>query len=116
MFQQAQQNTQVFWQGASGRSYTTYLHPIGTRYRPIAGVYIACHQRSDGRWVADYIGEAQNLDDRVGAGLQRHHKLERMRRAGATHLCTLAVSGGSTERLGIERDLRHSCRPSCNDQ
>jgi hypothetical protein len=104
----------IYWTGRSGKSYPTHLAPIGIRYRSVGGIYIACHQLPNGNWLADYIGEAQDLDDRVGSGLRNHHKLSRFLRAGATHLCTMIVPGGVLSRLAVEKDLCASCSPSCN--
>jgi hypothetical protein len=106
----------VTWRGSSGRSYQFQCHAIGTHFLPKSGVYVFCREASAGQWRALYIGEADNLDTRVGSTRHTHHKWERVIVAGATHICTLVVGGARSERLDIETDLRQSCVPHLNDQ
>jgi len=107
----------VFWPGKTGRKYQFELWPVGTRFFGVPGVYIMCKpDRGGALWNAAYIGEADNLNDRVGDGLGLHEKWESCRTWGATHVCVLVVRGSRSERLAIERDLRHGCLTFCNDQ
>lgn len=101
--------------GASGELYTLYLHPIGTSYRPVGGVYMFLRGRSDGNWDATYIGESGNLDDRLNTGLKHHQAWHCISNNRSTHIATMAVDDAST-RLRIETDLRHSHNTACNLQ
>jgi|SRR3990167_3305580 len=106
----------VIWQGVSRNTYQMELHPIGTIFNDVPGIYVLCHEAGPGQWFAHYIGEAENLNDRVGLSLVNHHKFRPALKSGATHICALIVRGGKTVRLSVETDLRHFYRPPLNDQ
>lgn len=108
------QNLMVTWTGVSGARYTGETVLIGVEFRPLPGVYIACKAVPQG-WLTFYVGETQDLFQRLNAGLERHEGLKRARSFGATHLSVHLVSGHA-ERLRVETDLRHGLNPSCNMQ
>lgn len=108
------QNLMITWTGASGSRYTGQTLPIGTEFRPLSGVYIACKAIPQG-WFALYVGETQDLFQRLNAGLEGHDGIKRARAFGATHFSIHLVSGNA-ERLRVETDLRHGLNPSCNLQ
>jgi excinuclease UvrABC nuclease subunit len=93
-----------------------FAHPIGTIHKAVSGVYIFCRESSPGRWTALYVGEAQDINARIGSGVGQHHKATACVRAGATHICTRVVSGARAERLRVETDLRQKYTPPHNDQ
>ncbi|WP_338467057.1 GIY-YIG nuclease family protein [Novosphingobium sp. ZN18A2] len=102
--------------GISGTNYEFFVHPIGTTYKPISGVYIFLNQTAQGQWNALYVGETSDLNQRLNAALQGHNAWPRISKHRATHIATRAVSGGLDARLKIETDLRHGLNPPCNDQ
>jgi hypothetical protein len=106
----------LVWRGESGRTYELQNYPIGTRFNAVGGVYIFCWQASDSRWYAVYVGETDNLSRRLSDELAAHHQLDNVRRAGATHISAMVVSGGLSARLEIETDLRRHQKPPCNQQ
>lgn len=107
----------VNWSGASGTTYTFEINPIGIAYKNRPRVYIFCRgHRSPGYWEGLYVGETGDFDDRLNTGLQRHHRWPSVRVYNPTHLCTLHVAAGLTERLRIETDLRHALNCPCNRQ
>lgn len=107
---------QINWVGASGTPYPMYAYPIGTIHMPVSGVYIFCRESSSGLWTALYVGEAEDINARIGNGLSQHHKADACIRAGATHICTRVVSGARSVRLAVETDLRQKYKPPHNDQ
>lgn len=102
--------------GQSGRKYQLFADPIGSTYRPIAGVYIFAYRTQNGGWTAVYIGETSNFRHRLTDELRLHHQWENVRAAGATHILTMAVDGNLAMREGIETDLRRAIPTPCNEQ
>jgi hypothetical protein len=102
--------------GLSGRNYTLFVHPIGTEYRDVPGVYAFVKRGHDLNWLAVYIGETGSLYRRLCLELSQHHQLPAALREGATHLATMAVDGGLSAREGIETDLRRAISTPCNLQ
>lgn len=105
----------IYWRGASGKSYTFETFPEGTSFNAISGVYIFCRPLSSGNWEALYVGETQSLYQRLNVGISSHDGYIRAKRLGMTHIAVLVVHG-DTERLRIETDLRHGLNPSANAQ
>lgn len=91
--------------GASGTTYTLGVYPLGTPFSAVGGVYIV---RKDN--TALYVGQTGNLAERF----EDHHKEPCWRSRGANNMAVMAVSGGETHRLAIERDLIQSLNPPCN--
>ena len=108
--------TIINWRGRSGQVYAFELEPVGAMYRPRPGVYIFCSRAPNGYWNAVYIGETDSFQRRLSTDLHLHHKWQRIRAAGATHICTLHVPGGLALREGIETNLRQQIPTPCNDQ
>ena len=51
-----------------------YVHPISTSYKTIAGLYVFMRStigKCGANWEILYIGEAEDLDARVGVGLKQ---------------------------------------------
>lgn len=106
----------VIWHGASGTRYSTQCDPIGTPYKPREGVYIFCKIAPNGSWYPVYVGETDSFQRRLSDELDRHHRWASIMREGATHICTLHLTGGLALREGVETDLRHRLNPPCNLQ
>lgn len=108
--------TTVTATGKSGQKYQFFVHPLGTPYKAIAGVYIFLRGTTQGRWDALYVGETNDLNRRLNVDLSGHNAWPRIRPMAPSHIATVAVSGGLDTRLMIETDLRHGLNPPCNDQ
>lgn len=109
----------VGWPGLNGRTYGFETHPIGTAFKDFGGVYIFCKQAPNGDWHALYVGETNNLNERLNTALQRHQAWPPCRASGATHIGVKVISGGifdRTHRLALETELRHSLKPPHNRQ
>jgi len=109
----------VWWDGRSGVRHIFELHPIGTEFRPLPGVYVFAKlvrlASGSDYFEALYVGETQSLVNRLNSGAVNHDGYKRALAAKATHVAVL-VCQNSTERLRIETDLRHGLNPVCNTQ
>lgn len=108
------QSLMINWFGRSGLKYTAETHLWGTEFLPLSAVYIACAPTWGG-WLALYVGETHDINQRLNTGAEGHNGLKRARASGATHFGICLVSDNA-ERLRIETDLRHGLNPSCNMQ
>jgi predicted GIY-YIG superfamily endonuclease len=100
------------WPGVSGKSYTYHVHPFGTTLKAEAGNYIYSKLNQQGQWVPLYIGETEDLDNRVTT----HEKRECVRRNGVTHIHAHLTLDGLAVRLAEETDIRNNFGTPCNDQ
>lgn len=105
----------VDWLGQSGETYTFNYYELSTNFKSVPGVYIFV-KVTGGSLSPIYVGEAEDLKDRLTTNLENHHKYDCAINAGATHLCVMVVNGGEQARLDIETDIRQSYQPPCNDQ
>ena len=92
-----------------------HVHPVGTNYKEIGGVYLFLAKTTNGTWDLLYIGETSNLNERLNARLQSHQAWPCGRNKGCSHFGTRAVSGHQT-RLDLETRLRHKYNTPCNRQ
>jgi hypothetical protein len=99
------------WVGKSGKTYTYCVYPLGTSFKEEPGNYIYAKEISPGRWVAKYIGQTKNLNQRLGG----HEKEACAKRNGATHIHA-HISADEQTRLAEERDLIQANNPPCNTQ
>ena len=106
----------VAFTGISGTTYAFEVHPLGTFFQSLPGIYVICKEAPPKTLNALYVGEAHDFDNRVGEGFPTHHKWAAAIVRGATHICVMVVSGDNAARLRIERDLRHGFNPPLNDQ
>jgi hypothetical protein len=100
------------WQGISERNYRYWIHPIGTSFKEEPGNYIFAEQMPFAAWSARYIGQTDNLNERLGD----HEKEICAKRHGATHIHAHVTSGGEEFRKAEERDLIRKWNPPCNEQ
>ncbi|MBI4965513.1 MAG: hypothetical protein HY913_19705 [Desulfomonile tiedjei] len=98
------------WQGASGKVYKYSIFPIGAPFREEPGNYVFAKETAPGRWAPLFIGEAENLRDRLLA----HDRLSRVVRLGGTHVHVHATPEGRDARWGEESDLLEKWDPPCN--
>lgn len=102
----------IMWSGKSGKEYKYWIYPIGTSFKEEPGNYIFAKETKPGYWLPCYIGQTEDLDDRLGD----HEKEACAKRHGATHIHTHLTSGGETVRKAEEKDLILRWNPPCNEQ
>lgn len=102
----------ISWFGMSGVEYTFTMRRIGAWMPSYAGLYIFAIESG---WNALYVGESEDLSDRVGANLRQHHRYAEAVRWGATHIGTLEYPGALV-RLLAEKDLINGIQPPLNCQ
>lgn len=101
------------WPGASGTDYWFDMHPVGASFDHQPGVYVFVRRTVAGLWQVLYVGETDNFDDSLNAGLEGLEAWTRIRDFFATHIGTLHVPDPA-ERKRIEADLRDGMQPPCN--
>ncbi len=101
----------INWPGQSGFEYLYEVYPIGTLFKESPGNYMFAKQTSPGYWVPCYVGQTENLNQRLG----NHEKEAPARRNGATHIHAHLNNGGETSRRAEEIDLIRRWNPPCND-
>jgi hypothetical protein len=99
------------WTGKSGKTYVYEIYPLTATFRAKAGNYIYAKEISPGRWVAKYIGQTKDLNQRLGD----HEKEACAKRHGATHIHA-HLSADEQTRLAEEKDLIQHHNPPCNTQ
>ncbi len=102
----------INWSGKSGTEYTYWIYSIETTFKDGPGNYIFAKETRPGFWSACYIGQSQNLGDR----LSNHEKETCAKRYGATHIHVHSNGNGETARRDEEKDLILRQQPPCNDQ
>jgi hypothetical protein len=107
----------VTWPSVSGTSYTMELCKFGIAFHTNPGVYIFCKPAAQpSKWDPIYVGECEDFNDRLNVNLASHHRLDCIKRNGATNVCVIRVDGGKTKRVSVETDLRKKLDPPCNRQ
>ncbi len=104
----------IEWPRANGLKFASEIYPLGTPFLEVPGIYVMCRQVPNG-WQALYLGQAANLNQRVGVGLKHHHAFAAAKARGATHICVAQV-GTAWQRDQIERELCATLRPAVNQQ
>lgn len=102
----------VKWPGLSKREYEYEVYPLGTSFKEQPGNYIFAKVAASGYWTACYIGQSENLEQRLGD----HEKEAHARSLGATHIHAHLTTSGEAMRKAEESDLIQNCRPPCNVQ
>ncbi len=100
------------WLGLSEKQYQYRIYSIGTRFKEEPGNYIFAKEKTPGEWFPCYIGQAENLNMRLGD----HEKESCAKRHGATHIHAHLVCSGEDDRKKEERDLIREWKPPCNEQ
>ena len=99
-----------------GNSNEFALHPIGTNYKEEPGVYAFIREENDA-WTIVYIGETDDLKDRLTTRLKQHHRYQcAVVQEKASHLLTRIVGESDQARLNLETRLREHYDPVCNRQ
>jgi hypothetical protein len=100
--------TNVTAKGASGTTYSLSIHPLGTAFKALGGIYIVIAE-TVGELSALYVGQTGNLSERF----DNHHKARSWQQRSANRIAILLESAES-KRLGIESDLIAGLNPPCN--
>ena len=100
----------ILWSGASGRQYKYWTYPINTEFKECPANYIFAKEVSPGRWMPVYIGETENLKQRM----TNHERKPCALRNGATHLHAHTSSDDVDIRRAEESDLIQKWDPVCN--
>jgi hypothetical protein len=100
-----------FWTGISGTEYRFAIYPLGTSFNELPGNYIFAKQAPNGSWETCYIGQAENMKER----LSNHEKQACAIRHGATHIHAHVNFIGEQARCIEEKDLILRHEPPCND-
>lgn len=104
-------NPTIEWEGASGRTYTYWISPIGGSYKNEPGNYIFAERVAPNEWRPLYIGQTADLGDR----LPDHEALPCVNRNGGTHIHAHTTPQGEEARRAEEADLLRKWNPVCND-
>jgi excinuclease UvrABC nuclease subunit len=99
------------WPGRSGTTYKYEIYLIGADFKEKGGNYIFCKKNAEGYWAPQYIGQAKNLNERLGS----HEREVCAKRNGATHIHA-HLNPTEAARLAEEMDLIHNFNPPCNKQ
>ena len=92
------------------------VHRIGTNYKAEPGVYAFLRDNGD-KWGVRYVGETDDLKDRLTINLLTHHRYNcAVTNGKSTHLATRIISGGKKSRLDLETRIRNRYDPPCNRQ
>ena len=102
----------INWTGKSGMQYQYLIYPIGTSFKDVAGNYIYAKQTQPNMWSPCYIGQTENLNERLG----NHEKEDCAKRKGATHIHVHSNGKGENARKAEEKDLIIHWQPPCNEQ
>ena len=100
----------INWDGLSGKEYKYWIYKIGTSFKEEPGNYIFAKETKAGYWRPCYIGETENLNQRLGD----HEKEECARRHGFTHIHAHLNSAGEAVRRTEEKELIMKWKPPCN--
>jgi len=100
--------------GISGNKYELWAYPNRTVLQRVSGVYVFCRWVPDGHWVADYVGQAVDLNGRAGVGFGLHEKAADAVSLGTTHTAVMSVTGTEQFRCWVENDLIQSLGPPLN--
>lgn len=102
----------INWPGQSGKKYQYQIYPIGTSFKEEAGSYIYAKEASPEHWSPCYIGQTENLNQR----LRNHEKEACAKKNGATHIHAHLNNKSEADRKAEEKDLIQKWKPPCNDQ
>lgn len=101
---------EMLWAGASGTKYKYYVHSLNPSFKAEGGNYIFAKRSSTpGQWLAVYIGQTKNLDQRH----EDHNEEACAKRNGATHIHA-HLNATQAARLAEEADLLANSNPPCN--
>ena len=102
----------IIWEGASGNKYKYWIYPIGyDHFDPVPANYIFAKEAPPKTHSEIYIGETEDISERF----DYHHKIDCIKRNGATHIHAHKRSNDKETRRKEESDLIRKWKPICND-
>lgn len=102
----------AIWKGESGKSYMYTIYRLDDEFTSFPANYIFAKRVRQHEWEAVYIGQTEDLGDR----LANHERRECAIRNGATSIHAHETGGGESVRKREEQDLIDRYDPHCNRQ
>jgi hypothetical protein len=103
------------FRGKSGQTYRFKVYPLGTKLRPLSGVYLVTNRSRDKqggyKHVALYVGATEDLSQPPFA---EHPKATEFKRHGANSIC-LQSDNSEESRTAKQCDIAAALNPTCND-
>ena len=99
------------WMGKSGTKYKYYIYNLDETHDAVPANYIFAKETSPDIYSAIYIGETGDISERF----DYHHKMDCIKRNGATHIHTHKSSSSEKVRKTEETDLLALRKTPCND-
>lgn len=100
--------------GRSGKVYRFRVYPLGTKFRPVSGVFVITSRfQSNGggnRHVALYVGHTEDFSQPFG----QHRRAKEFMQQGANCIC-LRKDASEGSRLAKQQDLIAALHPTYND-
>ena len=103
-------DTEIYWDGQSGKDYVYWIPPIGTSFNDEPGNFIYTKEDEPGSWVAIYIGHTASLQNRLADPETEASAI----RNGATHVHVHTTRSGEARRAAEQADLVARWDPVCN--
>jgi len=92
----------IMWEGASGTEYKYWIYDIGyNNFDPVPANYIFAKETKPKTHSPIYIGETEDISERFNY----HHKIDCIKRNGATHIHAHKSSDNKNVRVAEEQDL-----------
>ena len=101
----------IDWSGKSGETYRYWIYDIGETFKELPGNYIFAKETKPNIFSPIYIGETENLKERL---VSSHEKMPCIERNGVTHICTHTSDQNEATRRAEESDLIELWQPICN--
>jgi hypothetical protein len=102
----------VTWEGQSGKQYKYLSFPSGTVFSDEKPAnYIFAAKKAKGVWVPAYIGQTDNINNRMRC----HEKAGPARKSNALYI-HVHLSGAEEKRTAEEQDLIAKWNPKLNEQ
>jgi len=92
----------IMWEGASGTEYKYWTYDIGyNNFDPVPANYTFAKETKPKTHSPIYIGETEDISERF----DYHHKIDCIKRNGATHIHAHKSSDNKNVRVAEEQDL-----------
>ena len=101
----------ILWKGDSGKEYKYWLYDLDATHDAVPANYIFVKETKTNYYAPIYIGETEDISERF----DYHHKIDCIKRNGATHIHAHKSSSDKETRCEEESDLIQRWTPICND-
>jgi len=102
----------ITWEGTSGKTYKYWIYDIGyDNFDAVPANYIFTKETEPQTHRPIYIGETEDISERF----DNHHKIDCIKKNGATHIHAHKSSTSKETRCAEESDLIKKWAPVCND-